>query len=328
MRVLVTGATGFIGGHLCEALLAGGHTVRTLVRDRTRAAALAASGAEIVGGDLRDSAALAAAVAGVEVVFHIAALFRQENVTRAEVFAVNAAGTGSLLAAAAAAGVRRLVYCSSTGVHGDIPGRPAREDDPFEEIPGDHYQHSKIAAERAVRRFQESRRIETVVFRTTGAYGPRDTRFLKLFRSIARRVFVMIGSGEVPFPMIHIHDLVDGVVRCGTEPAAAGNAYFLTGDETVSLNELARRVAAAVGAPPPRWHVPAAPVLAAALACELICKPLRIQPPLYRRRVNFFLLRRTFDNSRAKNDLGWAPAIALDRGLAETAGWYRVNGML
>ena len=133
MRALVTGATGFTGGHLARALARRGLAVRALARDPAAppAAALGAEGIEVVAGDVRDRAAVDAAVRDVEVVYHIAALYRQAGLPPREYRAVNAAAAGTVVEAAAAAGARRVVHCSSVGVHGDVKGPPADENAPI-----------------------------------------------------------------------------------------------------------------------------------------------------------------------------------------------------
>jgi nucleoside-diphosphate-sugar epimerase len=325
-RILVTGASGFTGGHLCQRLARDGHTVRALVRDATRGAALAREGVEVVTGDLRDRDALARATRDVAGVYHIAAIFRPENVSRRDMWAVNVEGTRNVLDAAIEAGVQRFVHCSTVGVHGDIKTPPADETTPYG--PGDHYQESKTEGERVVLRYMAAGRLPIVVFRPGGIYGPRDLRFLKLFRGIKRRRFVMLGPGTVAYQMIYIDDLIDGVLLCGTRAHAIGNVYILTGEEPVTLNELVRLVAETVGVPPPRWRFPVAPVYLAGLLCELACRPFGIDPPLHRRRVDFFRKTRSFDIGKAREQLGFKPRTDLREGLRLTAEWYRAQGYL
>jgi nucleoside-diphosphate-sugar epimerase len=324
--VLVTGTTGFTGGHLCRRLAESGYRVRALVRDAARAAATHPAGVELSVGDLRDAAALERAVDGVDTVYHIAALFRPENVSRRDMFDVNVAGTRSLLAASARAGVRRFVHCSTVGVHGDVHEPPANEDAPF--APGDYYQESKAEGERVAQEYQREGRLPVAIFRPGGIYGPGDLRFLKLVRAVARRRFVMIGRGDVKYQMVFIDDLVDGIVRCGTLPQAAGQTYILTGEPALTLRELVDTIANAVGAPAPRWRVPFWPVYLAGALCEGVCKPLGINPPLYRRRVDFFRKMRWFDIAKAKRELGYAPRTDLPTGLQKTVAWYRAHGQL
>ena len=324
-KILVTGGTGFIGGHLCERLAREGYSVRALVRDPRRSAELRQWGVEIAVGDLRDLKTLERAAEGVDIVYHIAALFRRQSATRQEMWDTNAEGTKNMLEAAMRAGVHRFVHCSTAGVHGDIKNPPANEDTPYSPIKDEQ---SKIEAERAVFRYMTERRLPVSLFRPSGAYGPRDLRFLKLFKAINRRLFVMVGSGETFCHLVYIDDLIEGILLCGTKQTAIGNAYILAGDEPVTLNQLANLVAEVLGVRPPRLRVPFAPVYLAGLVCAAICKPLGLQPPLSRRRVNFFRVSKAFDISKAKRELGFNPKIDLETGLRLTAHWYRENGYL
>ena len=328
MRVLVSGATGFTGGRLARHLAARGMSVRGLVRpaSRTRAAALQEAGVEIVSGDLTDAASLARACAGVDVVQHIAATFRTAGQPDAAYRAVNVRGTRALLDAALAAGVTRFVHCSTVGVHGHVEHPPANEDAPL--APGDIYQETKLEGERLARSVGESGDIEVVVARPAGIYGPGDTRFLKLFRGIAKRRFPMLGSGAVCYHFTYIDDLVEGFRLCGEAPVAAGRTYILAGRHYTPLTELVRVVAEEVGVSPPRWRFPVWPVWAAGALCEAVCVPLGVEPPLFRRRVDFFIKNRAFDTARARRELGFSPAVDLVEGMRRTADWYRREGLL
>ncbi len=224
MTVLVTGATGFTGGHLAQYLSARGDAVRALVRPRSRArfdaSPLPARGVTAVEGDLADAAALTRAAAGVDVVYHIAATYREAGQPDAAYRAINVDGTRHVLEAAHAGGARRVVHCSTGGVHGHIANPPANEDAPFN--PGDVYQATKLEAEQLARAFGDRTGFDVVVARPIGIYGPGDTRFLRMFRGLARGNFPMIGSGSPFYHLTFIDDLVEGFRLCGTAAAARG----------------------------------------------------------------------------------------------------------
>ncbi len=325
MRVLVTGATGFTGGHLAHWLQAGGDEVRALVRQRDkRATALEAAGIETVVGDLADRSSLGPACAGIEVVYNIAAVYRQASAGRDTYETVNADAAGWLVEAAAAAGARRVVHCSTVGVHGDVERPPADEDAPFR--PGDDYQRSKLRGERLAAAAAATAGIELVVARPSGIYGPGDQRLLKLFRGVARRRFVILGSGDIFYHLTYVDDLCAGFRLCGTVAAAAGRTYILAGGEVTSLTDLVGLIAAEAGVLPPRLRLPVWPFWLAGAACEALCVPLGVEPPLYRRRVDFFTKSRAFDIGRARADLGFAPAVDLRDGIRRTLAWYREQG--
>lgn len=326
MKVLVTGATGFTGGHLARYLAASGDTVRALVRHPDRGAALAADGIEPVVGDLARRDSLPAAVAGAEVVYNVAALYRQAGLPEATYRTVNAEAVGWLAEAAADAGVRRMVHCSTVGVHGDIERPPADEDAPL--APGDTYQATKLAGERLGREAAARRGLDLVVVRPSGIYGPGDRRLLKLFRGVARRRFVILGDGKIFYHLTHIDDLAAGFRLAGTAPRAANRTYILAGGEVTTLNELVAIIAAEARVRPLNVHLPVWPFWTAGAVCEALCAPLGLEPPIYRRRVDFFTKSRAFDISRARAELGFAPQVDLRTGVRRTLAWYRDRGWL
>jgi len=326
-RVLVTGATGFTGGHLARALAARGERVRVLVRDGARAGDLAATpGIEVCVGDLKDPAARTRAVDRVVTVYNIAAIYRQAGVPASEYRAVNTEAVAELVWAAARAGARRVVHCSTVGVHGDVEHPPANEDAPLR--PGDVYQETKLEGERAAREAAQAAGIELVIARPSGIYGLGDRRLLKLFRGVARRRFLILGAGNIYYHLTYIDDLVEGFRLCGTVPAAAGRTYILAGGEVGTLTALVGLVAEEAGVTPPSLHLPVWPFWLAGALCEAVCVPLRIEPPLYRRRVDFFTKNRAFDIGRAKAELGFAPTVGLRQGIRRSLEWYRVKGWL
>jgi nucleoside-diphosphate-sugar epimerase len=303
-----------------------GYAVRALVRSPEKAASLAKDGIEIAPGDLKDGDSLLRAVSGCDLVYHIAAIFRQEGAPDREFWEINAAGTENMLDAAARCGVSRFVHCSTVGVHGHVSNPPADETAPYN--PGDVYQEAKLAGEKAALNCFRTRGLPGVVFRPAGIYGPGDMRFLKLFRHIKSGRFHMIGSGEVSYHLTYIDDLVDGILLCGAKKEALGNVYILGGERAITLNELVGAIAGILGVDVSRLHVPFAPVYALAFVCEKLCRPFGLEPPLFRRRVDFFRKERSFDISKAKRELGYSPKIGPEEGLKRTAEWYVRNGLL
>lgn len=328
MKVLVTGATGFTGGHLARHLRRTGNDVAALVRPSSvaKAQALAADGIEIREGDLTDAAAVRLACAGVEVVYHIAATYREAGQSDTAYTRVNVDGTRNVLEGALGEQVRRVVHCSTGGVHGHIQHPPANENAPL--APGDVYQRTKLQAEQLASRFGRERNLDVVVIRPIGIYGPGDLRFLKMFRGLARGRFPMLGSGKVFYHLTYIDDLVRGFELAGSVPAAAGRTYILAGPRYTTLKTLIDMVAKELGVQPPKLHLPVWPVWLAGALCEAVCVPLRVEPPLYRRRVDFYSKSRAFDTARARQELGYNPTVDLETGIRLTAEWYRSQGLL
>jgi dihydroflavonol-4-reductase len=324
MRAMVTGATGFTGGHLARALKAKGYEVVALVRDLKKAEPLKQQGIELVAGNLRSKDDVRRAAQGCDVVYHIAALYREARHADETYRKVNVEGVGNVIEACAELGVGRLVHCSTVGVHGNVVV-PADENAPF--APLDVYQESKVEGEMLVQQYI-AKGGRATVFRPVGIHGPGDTRFLKLFRAINNGTFRMIGKGAVIYHMTYIDDLVDGIVLCGEHPAALGHTYILCGPVYTTLAELATAVATSLGRKPPRGRIPLWPVVLAAKACEAICRPLNIEPPLHARRLEFFINDRGFTAAKAIREIGYKPKFSLAEGLARTAAWYRAQGMI
>ncbi|MCK5739446.1 NAD-dependent epimerase/dehydratase family protein [bacterium] len=325
-KVLVTGAAGFTGGHLVEELLSQGYQVRAMVRPDKNSETLEKLGVEVVRGDLTKKESLIPAVKDIDIVFHIAAIFREQDVPHHYFFDVNVGGTKNLLEASLAAKVRRFVHCSTVGVQGEIKNPPAKETDPYG--PGDYYQQSKVEGEKLALEFFRNNDIEGVVFRPVGIYGPGDNRFLKIFKFVNSGNFRMIGNGDVLYHLTFVRDLARGIILCGERAEAVGEVITIGGNEYVPLKKYVAVLAEALGVKVSTKHIPLWPVYLAAVVCEGLCYPFRISPPLYRRRLDFFTKDRAFDISKAKKLLGYEPQVDLKTGLKITADWYREQGWL
>jgi dihydroflavonol-4-reductase len=325
-KILVTGATGFAGSHLTERLVGEGQDVRILVRPGADVDRPDLAGAEVVRGDVTDAASVRMAVAGVDIVYHIAALFRKARFPDSTYWATNYDGALNLIRASMDEGVRRFVHCSTVGVLGSIEKPPANENSPYN--PGDVYQRSKCEAEQAVLRHHAEQGFPAVVVRPAGIYGPGDVRWLKLFKSIAKHRFPMIGSGKTLIHWVYISDLVDAFRLAADSPSAPGQVYIAAGERYVSLNQLAATIAGGLGVPAPKLHIPFKPVYAVSAVCEDVCRKFGIEPPIFRRRVEFFIKDRAFDIGKAKRELGYAPKVSLEDGVGRTIAWYREQGLL
>jgi len=298
-----------------------GDDVRVMVRDPSRASALAAQGIEVVAGDLTNTPSLRRAAAGCDVVYNIAALYRTAGLPADRYRQVNAVGVAEVVDAAAAAGARRVVQCSTVGVHGHIAGAPANENAPL--APGDVYQDTKLEGERLGAAAAARQGIEFVIARPSGIYGEGDRRLFKLFGKVAQRRFLLLGDGRIHYHLTYVEDVCEGMRLCGVTPAAAGRIYIIAGAEIPTLREVMDLTAEIAHVPPSRLRLPVWPVWLAGALCEAACKPFGISPPLYRRRVDFFTKSRAFDISRARRELGFDPRVSLRDGIARTLEWYR-----
>ncbi len=327
MKILVTGGTGFTGKALVRRLLDNKHQVVALdYKEGLKTQELRDWGAEVVIGSVTDRDVVARSMAGVEFVFHLAAAFREINVANDFYWNVNVQGTRNVLAAAFDQKVRKFVYCSTCGVHGNIDHPPAGEDAPIQ--PADYYQRTKYEAEPVVGEYFQ-KGLKTVILRPAAIYGPGDPeRFFLIFKRVARGRFPMFGNGRTLYHPLYIDNLVDAFMLTMAEGKGDGQAYLIADEEYVEIEELVKRVAKALGVQVAIPHYPVWPVVIAGHICEKVCQPFKITPPIFPRRVDWYRQNRAFKIEKARRELGYQPRVGLDAGLKATADWYRQEGYL
>jgi len=327
-KVLVTGATGFTGGYLCKELSKRGYEVTVLVRESSipKLEIKCGKSVKYIIGDLSKPETIKGKISDIDIIYHIAALYRQEGVSQNLFFKVNLEGTRVLLDEAIRTNVKKFVHCSTVGVQGEISNPPAKEDAPYK--PGDHYQRSKLEGEKLALSYFKDGKIDGVIVRPVGIYGPGDDRFLKLFKHIYNGNFKMIGKGKALYHLTFVQDLVDGIILAGEKNTKSGEIYTLGGNEFLPLDELVKLLGEIMQKPVSKLKIPLFPVYIAAFFCEIICRILKIEPPLFRRRLDFFTKDRAFDISKAKRELGYLPKVPLKEGLKLTFDWYLKNGWL
>ncbi|MGI9302370.1 MAG: NAD-dependent epimerase/dehydratase family protein [Gammaproteobacteria bacterium] len=325
--VAVTGATGFLGSHLTERLLKDGYSIRVLARSEGKAAGLEGRVEKVVCADINDRKAIDELVAGADTVFHLVSNFRTASGPPESYRRINVDGTLTVLEAASAAGVKRFVHCSTIGVHGHVESTPATEESPYN--PGDLYQETKTEAERRIIAFMpQAADLEVVIVRPCSMYGPGDMRMLKMFKMLAKRLFFIVGPCRENFHAVYIDDVVEGFMRILNTPDIGGETFIIGGREYLPLKQYIDLAAEAVGAPPPILKFPYWFFYSAAVVCESLCVPLRIEPPLHRRRVRFYRNNRAFSIAKASHTLGYSPKVELRDGMRSTVAWYRENGHL
>lgn len=324
-RALVTGATGFVGSHLVRALSAWGPGVRALVRRTSASSHLAALGIERVEGALGDRAALARAVEGVDVVFHLAAATRAR--TAAEYGRANAEGTRALVEAVLTANPRprRIVYLSSLAATGpSVSGRPVERDD--RPRPLTAYGRSKLEGERICLTAADV--VKVTILRASAVYGPRDRDLLRYFRLAMRGVLPIPTGPERPVQLIHASDLAEMLVRAGT----AGNArgiYHVAEPRAYAWATVARLIASAVGRRARVVRVPTSVIRSAAALSEWGAGAAGRATIFNRDKARELLAPGWLcETDAAIRQLGFTPRIPLEQGLAETAAWYRDRGWL
>jgi len=326
VRVALTGASGYTGGRLLEALRARGDEVAVLVRPESVSERLRSRASRVVEGRLGDAEAASRLVEGADAVLHVAAVYRTAGHPDSYYREVNVVGTERLLEAAARAGVRRFVHTSTVGVHGHVEHPPADETAPF--APGDIYQATKAEAELLALEFHRKRGLPVAVVRPGAIYGPGETRFLKLFRAIARGRYAIVGTGRTFYHPVYIDDLVSGFLLALDRPQAVGESFLVCGPSYVSQADLAALVARHTGGRVLPFRIPARPIQWAGDLVEAICVPLGLEPPLHRRRVDFWTKSRAFTIEKARRLLGYDPKVDLDEGMRRTAASYREAGWL
>ena len=326
--VLVTGATGYTGHVLTKKLVQLGCDVRAIARASSDLSPFEGLPIRWYRGDVFDPATVREAVQGVQYVFHVAAAYREAKITDETYTKVHVEST-KLLAEAllGSATLQRFVHVSTVGVHGHIDEPPANEEYRFS--PGDIYQRTKAEAEIWIRDFARSHAFPVAVVRPAAIYGPGDRRLLKLFKMAARPVFPLFGGGQGLYHLIHVDDLTDIFITAALHPNALGETFLAGNPEPSRLEDIARTIASEIGNNGLRFiRLPAWPLFLAADLCEAVCRPLGIEPPLYRRRVAFFTKDRAFDTRKLQQLLGYRYSVSVDAGLRSTARWYREQGWL
>lgn len=323
MKILVTGGTGFTGSHLTRRLLQQGHQV--VVLDNKPGIfydELKHMGAEIYLGSVADRDLADKVTQECEIVHHLAAAFRQVNLPQEIYWNVNVEGTRYLLEAALKYGVQKFVYCSTCGVHGDVKKTPSGEDAPI--APADYYQYTKYEGEKIIPEFVKQG-LKVVTLRPAAIYGPGDPeRFSILFKKVNQGRFLMFGSGKSHYHPLYIDNLVDALELAAASDRGNGEVYLIADEHYYSLDDLVKEIAKALKVDLNLIHLPFFPLWTAAFATEMLYKPFPgVDPPLFRRRVDWFRQNRAFDINKAKRELGYQPKVTLAEGLSKTAQWYR-----
>ena len=325
--VLVTGATGFTGSVLIRKLAESGLKVRAIARPSSNVEPFRDLDIQWFRGDVFDPSIIREAAHDVSYVFHLAAVYREAKAGDEMNRLVHVEST-KLLAQAVAGNpqFKRFVHLSTVGVHGHIENPPADENYPF--APGDVYQKTKTEAELWLREFAIKANLPFTVIRPAAIYGPDDRRLLKVFKMATWPVFPILGRGQCLYHLIHVEDLTDIIMQAAASPAALNEVFIGGNAEPVTLESMARTIAAELGRKVRVLRIPAWPFFLAGDLCETLCKPLGIEPPIYRRRVAFFTKDRAFNTSKLRERLNYTYTYTNEQGLIQTAQWYVNKGWL
>lgn len=321
-KVLVTGATGFIGGRLVRALVAEGFAVRALVRDRSRAAL---EDVELFEADLLRPESLSGAGAGIDVVVHCASLLGKWGTDTRQIHDVNVGGTVHLLEAARRESVPRFLYLSAGGVTGPVVEREVDEN--YVCRPATPYEKTKLEAERKVLATARQPGFSATVLRPTFTYGPGDPHKVGLFRAIKKGRYAFIGGGQSVNHPVYVDDLVRGILLA-IDKGRDGEVYIIGGERPVSKREMAYAIADALGVDRPGMSIPRWAASAAALLLETAGRVLRFEPLLTRSRVMMMADNFGYSIGKAGEELGYAPRVDLREGIAATVRAYLEAGIL
>lgn len=324
MKVLITGAGGFIGSHLVDSQLGQGHEVRAvdlhldLLQHQSTNHRL-----ETLQGDITDENFLREIVVDVDIVYHLASAHLDVSLSDDHYRRVNVGGTLSLLEAAQQAGVKRFVHCSSVGVIGDVENPPA--DETTECHPTNIYELTKLEGEREALAYSRRTSFPAVVMRPAWVYGPRCPRTAKLMRTISKGRFLFFGDGQNMRHPVYISDAVKALELCASADGVNGEVFIIGGDHAVPVSELVSVMSKEMGVRSPKLHLPIALGLLGGYSLELAFKLIGKQPPFSRRSVDFFLKHNAYDIDKAKRMLGYQPQIDLRAGIQRTIQWNHNN---
>ena len=327
MKLLVTGGTGFTGSALVEYLIDRGHSVTVLDNQKGLFYEhLLKKGANIILGSVTDREAVKKSLEEVQGVFHLAAAFRQIDAPNKTYWDINVEGTRIVCEECIDKSLKKFVYCSTQGVHGDIKNPPGDEDSPV--VPVDYYQYSKFEGEKVVKEFA-LKGLKSVIIRPTAIYGPGDPeRFLYLFRFAKKGKFYMFGNGKAFYHPVYIDNLSDGFYAAFNSDKIRGEAYIIADEEYFTIKELVSKIGESMHVSIRFIRLPFFPLYILACLLEFIYKPFKKTPPLFRRRVDWFRQKRAFKIDKAKNELNYVPGIGIEEGLRRTAVWYKDNNYL
>ncbi len=320
-RVLVTGATGFTGAVLTRKLVEQGVEVVAIARPSSNIQQFDGLPIEWVKGDVFDPDLIDQAMAGISHIFHLVTPFREAKSPDKGYYNVHVLST-QLLAKAALAqpDFKCFVHVSTIGVHGHIEHPPA--DETYRTEPGDIYQQTKLEGEEWIKAFGADTGLPVSIVRPAGIYGPGEKRLLKIYKMVSKGWVPAIGDGSNLLHFIHVDDLTDCLLVTAVHPAAVGETFICGSEQAITFREMVSLISEQYSVPTKFINLPAAPLFALADLCELVFRPLGIEPPLYRRRLAFYTKDRSFDTSKIRDRLGFVPRHRDRDGLKEMAQWY------
>jgi nucleoside-diphosphate-sugar epimerase len=325
MKVLVTGASGFLGGHVAEALSKRGDRVRALVRKTSKRSHLERlPNVELFPGSMEDMDRLRQAVDGVDAVVHAAGLVKARSAD--EFFSVNVGGTSNLVEACRECGIKRFVLVSSLEASGpSADGRPVLV---TQEDPVTAYGRSKLAAEKVALSAKGDLRV--VILRPGAIYGPRDREVLEVFKTIQRGLLPLVDGGAAKGVWVYATDCADACVRAIEADVPSGRVYFVEdGRGPIDQRQMLTDAERALGKRARlRANLPVPLFLAAASGIEALGRITNRPMMFTREKANMLLMHWVCSSEATNTELGWTPAVSWEEGLSRAVKWYRDNNWL
>ena len=328
MNILITGGTGFIGSRLALSYLKKGFKVCILGQENTEAEKensklIKDNGAEVILASVLDKDIINQITINKDYIFHFAAAQHEMNIPDQKFWDVNIEGTKNIISSAISSGVKRFIHGSTIGVYGSLQGE-INEESPTN--PNNIYEQTKLEAEKLV--LSNVSKIPTVVIRIPETFGPGDRRLLKLFKGIKKNAFVMVGKGENLHHLIFIDDLIEGMFLASENNEAVGQIFLFAGQKAITTNEMISTITKNFNSNFPKIRLPLTPMMLTAVILEKTLRPFGIQPPLHRRRMDFFVKGYQLSTKKSNKILGFSPKFDFDMGVKETKRWYEQNGLL
>ena len=326
MKIAITGASGFIGGSLSRYLHERGHEVLGLVRPTSQTSSLRETGIRTQVCDVTDHNGLQATFQGIDVVFHLAALFNHPEASWDDYRTANVQGTQNVLEASLACKVGRVIHCSTVGVAVGTGKVPASELAPYSPPSWDKYETTKCEAEKAALDFHTRTQLPIIVIRPSQVYGPGDRGKAKFYKMVKKGIIV--NPGDTLKHLIFIDDLCRAFELAMEKDEAVGEVFIIADQKAIALRDLIGFAAHELGVAPPKLYLPAIPITFACTVTEHLCNFLGKKPILFRRSMDFFTKSVQFDVHKADLKLDFKAGTGVREGVQKTVSWYRQMDLL
>jgi len=321
MKILITGATGFIGKNLVLELVSKSHKVRCLVRKTSRKNDinyLKKLKVELFNGDLTDKNSLKGMCRGIDIVYHLTGVLGGFNVSEKLISDVNIMGTRNVLEESKKSNIKKFIFCSSAGVIGPIVS--GNELSPYN--PSNFYEKTKVGAEKLVLKTK----LNYIVIRPEFVYGPMDNHVLPLFKAIKNKRFFIIGSGNSRLHPTYIDDLTQAFIKC-LDPKIKNQIYMIAGEKAIKVKALYKLIAKKLNVKTNKILIPIPIITILAFILENSAKIFKLNPIITMSKIRFFTENRAFNTSRARKEIGYKP-VELEKGFEKTVKWYKQRGDL